>query len=45
MTPPQQIEMGEQFELPTRAGRGPDEGVFDDRFGFWSEACLDRRVA
>jgi hypothetical protein len=45
MTTPQQVEMSQQFELPTRAGRGADEGVFDDRFRFRCEACLDRRVA
>ena len=37
--------MSKQFELPTRANRAAEEGVFDDRFGIRSKVRFDRRVA
>ncbi|MGA8414725.1 MAG: hypothetical protein WB756_23480 [Xanthobacteraceae bacterium] len=37
--------MSKQFELPTRANRTAEEGVFDDGFGIRSKVRFDRRVA
>ena len=37
--------MSKQFELPTRANRAAEEGVFDDGFGIRSKVRFDRRVA
>jgi hypothetical protein len=37
--------VSKQFELPTRANRTAEEGVFDDGFGIRSKVRFDRRVA